>query len=498
MNLDFSEPRKQSPAGIVVMFVDTLQKSIKAFFFPLILFLAKAKELHLAYVLLSLLVVFILLAIFTYFSYKNFTFFLDSTKKEFVINEGVFHKTNLTIQLNKIQQVNINQSLIQQMIGVYSLEIDTAGSEKKEVKIKAIDHDTATILKEKLLSLRHTEASEDLSSVTEKDQPFLKLSNATLLKVGITSNYGASIALLIGFIFGLFQLYRDYSAMLEIKEDQYTELFAKGLSITAVGILIVMALILVLATNLVRTFLKYFDFNIVKHGQSLAINSGLLTKKNILITPNKVQIATYSQNYFQKKFDFLNVRIRQAAFKTADMEAHQKTFIDIPGCDIQEKDNILKLLFSVPPIQGEELKPNYRFLFLQVMIWIVLPITAFVTIGSNFLSAFDYLYKYLLPYVLLVGVMLIYEYRHHRLYVDANFIIKKSGIWDVQYEIIEPYKIQAITANQYFWHKKANIGHLIIHTAAGMIHFKYGNYAQIQLLVNTWLYKIEPSKKDWM
>jgi putative membrane protein len=498
MNLDFSAPRKQSPAGIVVMFIDTLQKSIKAFALPLILFLVKAKEVHLAYVLLSLLVVLVLLAIFTYLSYKNFTFFLDSTKKEFVINEGVFHKTNLTIQLNKIQQVNINQSLIQQMIGVYSLEIDTAGSEKKEAKIKAIDHDTATILKEKLLSLQHIGASDANILLTEKDQPFLKLSNTTLLKVGITSNYGASIALLIGFIFGLFQLYRDYSAMLEIKEDQYKELFSKGLTITAVGILIAMALLLVLATNLVRTFLKYFDFNIVKKAQSLAINSGLLTKKNTLITPVKVQIAAYSQNYFQKKFDLLNLKIRHASSNSANKEDHQKSDIEIPGCDLMERDEILKLLFSVPPIQGEELKPNYRFLFLQVMIWIVLPTVAFITIGSNFFNPLDYLFKFFLPYIILVGVMLVYEYRHHRLYVDPNFIIKKSGIWDIQYEIVEPHKIQAITANQYFWHKKANIGHLIIHTAAGMIHFKYGNYAQIQILVNTWLYKVESSKKDWM
>jgi putative membrane protein len=45
--------------------------------------------------------------------------------KEFLI------KQKTIIQLNRIQQVNINQSLIQRL-GVYELDVDTAGSAKKE------------------------------------------------------------------------------------------------------------------------------------------------------------------------------------------------------------------------------------------------------------------------------------------------------------------------------------------------------------------------------
>jgi putative membrane protein len=42
---------------------------------------------------------------------------LDAENQEFIITEGVFNKTKTAIQLRKIQQVNINQSFIQKLIG---------------------------------------------------------------------------------------------------------------------------------------------------------------------------------------------------------------------------------------------------------------------------------------------------------------------------------------------------------------------------------------------
>ena len=501
---DFSAPRKQSASGIIIMFANSFQKIVRALALPLILIIVKSKDsgnlVLILIVFLSLLT--IALALFAYFSYQKFTFFLDEKRQEFIINSGIFSKTSLTIQLNKIQQVNINQNLLQQVVGVYSLEIDTAGSEKKEASIKAIDHATATILKQKLLSHDLTE-NENIdiqtdNQVTGPIQPLLKLSNNTLLKIGITSNYGASLLLLTGFIFGTIQLFKDYTDALEIEREQITQMLSKGVTLFSMCFMAIFALIIILGTNIIRTFLKYFNFKIIKQKGALAISSGLFTHKNVLLTPNKVQLSAYSQNYFQKKFDLLNMKIKQASFDSADKEESKKSDIEIPGCNEQERNEILNMILSHVPTKGAELKPNYRFIFLQTMIWIVFPISIFVLLSSYALPLLRNYLIMVIPYIIVVGIMLYFEFKRHRLYVDENFIIKKSGIWDVEHEIIEPHKIQAITAKQYFWHKAADVGHLIIHTAAGVIHFKYGNYTHIKSLVNYWSYKIEVSQKDWM
>lgn len=502
---DFSEPRKQSASGIVVLFANSFQKTVRAIALPVIFVVIKTKGTgHLGLILIAVFAsIALILAIVSYLKYQRFTFFLDEEKQEFIINEGIFNKTTLTIQLNKIQQVNINQSLIQQMIGVYSLDIDTAGSEKKEASIKAVDHQTASLLKQRLLSrepepaIATTETTVAEQSATSMQAPVLKLSTNTLLKIGITSNYGASLLLISGFIYGTLQLFKDYTDAFEIEREQISAAVTKGFTLVSLCILLVFALIVILSTNIIRTFLKYFNFEMVRQKRSLAISSGLFTKHNTLLKPGKVQLSAFSQNYFQKKLNLLNMKIRQASFDEASTEESKKTDIEIPGCNTAERDEVLKMILGQIPEKGASLKPNYRFIFLQCMIKIVIPIALFIITGLIHQPYSAYFWV-IIPYIPLVGTMLYFEFKRHRLYVNEHFIIKRSGIWDVEHEIIEPHKIQAITAKQYFWHKKADVGHLIIHTAAGILHFKYGNFSHIRQLVNYWMYQVECSEKDWM
>jgi len=498
MTRDFSKPQKQAAIGIVILFADVFQKVIRALIVPFVFIIAKSQGHTALYILMALTTLAVVLAVFSYFSYHNFSFFLDQEKQEFIINEGVFNKTNLTIQLNKIQNVHIKQSFIQQIIGVYSLEIDTAGSEKREAKIRAIDHENATLLKQRLLGRDNFETEpQSLSSVSEA-LPFLKLDFTTLFKVGVTSNYGASIVLLGGFAFAVIQMLNDYRKAYKADAAQIHQVLEKGIGLFSIGFMVVLALVVILITNIVRTFLKYYNFEIVRQKNTLAISSGLFTKNNTLLKPNKVQISTYSQNYFQQKFDLINMKIKQASYQDDHDKKDKKSGLEIPGCNTQERNEVLKMIYGRMPVEGLEYAPDYRFLFLQVMIYVVFPSLLF-----SFLALFIihlpglYLY-YLIPYIISVFIALWFEYQHHRLYVDQDFIIKKRGIWDVEYEIIEPYKIQSITLKQYFWHKKANIGHLMLHTAGGKIYFGYGNYQTLQELVNYWSYKVESSEKNWM
>jgi putative membrane protein len=91
-----------------------------------------------------------------------------------------------------------------------------------------------------------------------------------------------------------------------------------------------------------------------------------------------------------------------------------------------------------------------------------------------------------------------FAFRNYRLFISDNHIIKQSGAWDIDNEIIEIKKIQAITTSQLFWHKNLNIGSLTLHTAGGSISFYLGKYDIIRDYVNLWLYEIETSDSNWM
>ena len=136
MENNFNSPQKQSPVGVVIMFVNTLQHYIKAFWPILLIWIFKSDKINSNYVIIGIVVTVLVIGIVAYLKYFNFTFYIDEENDEFIINDGIINKTKTTIQLNKIQQVNINQTLIQRLINVYALDVDTAGSTNKEGKIK--------------------------------------------------------------------------------------------------------------------------------------------------------------------------------------------------------------------------------------------------------------------------------------------------------------------------------------------------------------------------
>jgi putative membrane protein len=500
MSHDFSKPQRQSAVGIILMAINTLQKIVRALIAPLVIAIVKFDQKILLYCAITVLIVIIISCLFSYLSYRRFTFYLDLEQQEFVINKGIFNRTQLTVQLDKIQQVNINQNLLQKIIGVYGLHIDTAGSDSQEVSIAAIDEDLAHNLREHLLSGKKIAigANEVTAEKTlPSDIPLLQVNFFTLLKVGLTSNYGASIALLIAFLYPLYHNAKELLSAFDL-EDRVDTVIESLFSLFSLAIIAGVLLLLLLTINIIRTLIKYFDFQISKHQRSLLIAAGLFSRKNTLLGPQKVQITTYSQNYFQKKMNLLNMNLKQAAQGHSPKgEEIKSTNLEIPGCNNWERDEILIMILGKLPQKSTTFIPNWRFLNLPIFFKVILPIVIFFIFWANTPEMHTF-YPLPIVYGFIVVPMIYMSYRRHHLRVDQEFIIKKSGIWDIEHEIILPHKIQAITTFQYPWHKGVDVGHVNLHTSAGTIHFKYGNFSEIKKLVNYWLYQIESGSQEWM
>lgn len=495
----FDKPQRQSIVGVLVLFFDTTYQYGKAFGPLLFIYVFKFKDFNKPLLILSLLSLVLVIGLIAYFKYLNFTFYLDHDKSEFIIQEGILNKSNTTIQLYKIQKVNITQNLLQRAINVYSLEVDTAGSSDNEIKIKAISHELALELKSALLQnvigtpTTHTSTIE-LTENNAQEQPFLKISLLSLFKMGITSNYVKSFSILLLFFFTIL----DYMEKV-FGEEIYTQDIENyvnfELMVQSIFVLLLIFIVVMVLMNLVRILLKYFDYTINKQEGSLLISYGIINKYNTILKPEKVQITAVSRNYFQKKLNVLEIKIKQAA--QGGRQEH-KSSIDIPGCNELEKNNILQLIFKRIPEKGIMLKPNFRKLGFAVFLTIVLPLLAYLRFRT-LLPNFDYHYDFIVAiYIIFVGIVQYFKFRNSRLFIEDDFIILQSGAWDISNEIIEPNRIQAITTSQLFWHKNINIGSLTLHTAGGNIAFQLGDFEKIKQYVNLWLYRLEKSDSNWM
>ena len=497
-SIDFSQPQRQSLPGILVMFANSLQKTVRALWPMLLIWLVKFDSLNKLVFFGSIAGVVIIIGVISYLQYLFFTFHIDEENNEFVIQKGVFNKTRITIQLHKIQQVNINQSLIQRLVGVHKLEIDTAGSDKKEASISAISHDLATILKERLINHSQQETIVDSEKVAIEESPtsFIKIGILSLVKIGFTSNYIKSFALIFVFFTTIIENLQQLNTDV-INEDEVTNYLDALPSITSFMIVVGIFIVLILIVNLFRTILKYFDFTIQKSKQAIVLSYGLLSTKNTLLNPNKVQKIKITQNYFQKKLDVTTIGVHQAS---SDVEkVKEKDQIEVPGCSANERDAILKLLLGQLPQKGTRYLPNWRKLAVNTFFFLLVPIliTLFLNYKTEFVSWSDW-FLYSSIFIVFTGIMLWFSFKNYKLFVSNDFIVKQNGAWDIDTTIIEFYKIQAIETQQFFWQKATNIGSVTLSTAGGSVTFTTGNYTEIKQLVNYWLYQVETWKKNWM
>ena len=499
MEAHFNQPQRQSAVGVLVIFLEMIFVLLKNIWPIIVITLLRAENQSVLVLVLIALGILVYFGVYSFLKYRNFTFYIDADNDEFVINDGIINKTKTTIQLHKIQQVNIKQNFIQRLIGVYALDVDSAGSDQKEGNIKAVSHALALALKSKLLEnegntvLAETE-NQNLPS-TEIPAPFLKINLVSLLKIGFTSNYVKSIGLILTFFFTIYENLHQAGAEDLVDTDRIKGL-VNGYSLLYTILIFVLTMFtIVFVINVVRTLIKFFDYTVAKQKGSLLLTYGLINTQSTILKPEKVQIVKVSENYLQRKLNVLEIKIRQAI---SNEKKDSKSLIEIPGCNAIERDEILKLLFAALPQKGETMLPNFRRLIFSVFLIIMLPLTAYYVVGKFILpEVLDYR-NVALIYVLLMAVLLFFGFRNYKLFVGDKHIIKQSGAWDVDQEIIQIEKIQAITTSQLFWHKSLNIGSLTMHTAGGNITFHLGQFDKINEYVNLWLYEIETSDRNWM
>ncbi|NHN24203.1 PH domain-containing protein [Flavobacterium jejuense] len=496
-NFDFSIPQRQSLIGIFVLFANTLQKSIRALWPIILVFVFNNKEYKPFFIYLTIFGIVVLITIIAFLRYWFFKFYIDYQLEEFVIESGIFNKTKTTIPFHKIQKVTIDQSLIQRIFSVHKLELDTAGSDKKEASIKAISQQMAVELKRSLLENTKEKALlvPETELVERQDESFITISLPSLLKIGITSNYLISFIYLIG-IFSTISENLKQIGKENLIDENINQLERLPIVSLLLGFLI-FSFTAIIITNLVITVLKYFNFTIKKDGKSFVLTYGLLNIKNTIINPEKVQIIKITQNFFQKKLNINTIEIFQAS---SDMKrASVKDRTKIPGCNTTEKEQIVKLIINRLPAKEVTLYPNIRKLLIGILFFIILPVSIGIVINYttnrfpvNAIGLMISLYS------LIMGLILFISYKNYRLFISDEFIVQQSGAWDIDHKIIMPYKIQAIKTQQFFWQKLTNIGSIELYTAGGRISFSTANFEEIKEQVNKWLYQVEVSKENWM
>jgi putative membrane protein len=525
--LDFSIPQRQSKMIIVFYLFKSIKSLLVYFVFAAIG--SNRMSRNGWYVSLAIAAAAALSLISPILKYLYFTFYIEGD--ELIIQKGFLQKERKAIPLDRIQSININQDVVQRVLGIVSLEVDTAGSNAKELEIPGLDKAVAQHFKD-LLQERKEEILEEVADkqddtlkedienvVIDKDDfentvpdtsatfkktrttakdisetVILKLGLIDLLKVGITQNHlksgGLAIGLAIGSWFKIKDIIEEYFA--DMVEQLSLESMILKTSISFAVIALVLFLFFSVLISLVLVINKFWDFSIVKKADDLEVKMGLFNKREIKIPLNKVQILEFHSNPLRKLLGFETAQIYQAQSTDSKIGS-----VEVPACKEVHRTLLKQLVFEKNIEQtAMEIACNpysharLRFYIVSVF---ALPLA----------GAAVYFHIYVaLPFIALfaaISIAMAFMYgKNSKVQRDDNFVIFKKG-WIFPETVISPvFKTQAVEKWRSIFLKRRKEAHFKLHTAAGTRGLRYLKEDQLYLLLNSLNNEVIASSKKWM
>ena len=497
----FEVPQRQSEIGILLIFLNKIFNLLKGFWAIAVYFLFTGPSMAtLVYIGLGLAVMSILVLVYSYIYYRKFQFHIDYKNQEFVLQEGVFNTEDIAIPFDKIQQVYFKRSILQRILNVNSLVVETAGSKQEEISIKAISNEKANQLLAILIKVKEPYSEEIpdsgiLGETTENQFWTHELNFLTLLKIGISTNYLRGLALIAAFFTTIYNEIRTVSEKhSEIIQNYLDKLPSPLESISIFIFIFVIVLFLSVLITVSEVFIKYFNLKLTQTKNSLELEMGLKTNTKVSLQPRRVQLLQVITNPVQKWLNLYEVKI----FLANSENELQKSKIKIPGLDKVTVAKVNSFLYFDETNNFKETFTPDKLLLIRRLIISIVPalLTYFIVFWTNYITFLTWLWAAGI-YIAIAVIWQVFMFKSLKLIFSEDFVFKKYGVWNKTEERVEMYKIQSISVFQPLWYEKKNLVNIIFHTAGGDVSFRTVN-KNILLYINYIFYKIESNSRSWM
>ncbi|NVK51671.1 MAG: PH domain-containing protein [Flavobacteriaceae bacterium] len=496
----FSQFSRQSPKGVLIIYLQLLYKALKVTWILLFLFIqrfSKFSESALIYIYVGLIVVLLFILIRAYLIYKNFVFKIDNGY--FVLKEGILKKKNTSVSFDRIQNINFKQNIVQQLINVYEVNIETAGSKDTEIAIKALSFDKAQALKEALSEVKNPKRETAQTAESQQPKPLLKIGFTELLKVSLTENHLQNLLLFLAIVVGILQQLQDVFKGFgnEKKLNDLVEVDAATIvnSVLFFVVLLVALLLVGVISSFVKILLFHFNLTLFIKEKSFNITQGLLTKKTIILNENKIQSITVATNPIKKKLGISFVTFKQAV--SGKVKKQQNKLIRIVGCKLNQIQQIKKVLYAYTAVEEKEKKRPNNYFKLKMYIRSFLALLLLNGIAFSVLqTSFWFFSNVLLVPITILLIQLKFNKQFYKL--DQELLLIGSGRVETHLTYLPIFKMQNIKMSQTIFQKRRNIVDLVFQTASGKVKIPCIDKQEALSIYNFALYKAETNTQPWM
>lgn len=500
---DFSIPTRQSYVAILLILGRTTSLVFRQLIPVLLIVMFRKSEPDAgpSYLTYAGLAVILLVMIWSAVNFYMTWFVVQ--EGELIVHTGVFQRKKTVIPLSRIQTVHFEQNFIHQLFDVHRVKMETAGSEKNEVSFQALSQEDAfalralTLLRDKVYTAENTEAGQEgaieggtTASSRQTAIPWVKHDFSTLVKVGLTQQHLRSGALIIVFLFWIFENIQQAGIDLDSYSD-YAEEWT--INLWLLGFFLIFISVVIVVISLVMSFLLFWDLRFARVADGFILSSGLFTRKEKSARDHKIQFVQWSDNLLKKAIGHFDLELFQAAGHS--LSRKQRMFV--PGCVQTQVDDVATALFG--------LSKNDFSLLCKVSSAYFYRFAALVSIGFA-VGISIFIYMDLTGYAisatviwifLLVSRFLAWKKRRYSFVNDVLYL--RKGVFATKDVLMPVVKLQAVKLKQGIYQRRHGLCDVLLYTASGTLRIPYVTYQEGQSILQRMLAVTTASAaQSWM
>ncbi len=485
---DWTKPQKLSLVALLFI----IGKTIKESWLLLLYFIYRAysKEEEMTEDRSPKLLYFLLISagILIVFHIQKFLLFFKTrvyiSDNELIEQTGIFTKKSKTIPIQKIQSVHLIQNYIHRFSDTCTLKVETAGSEKTELELSAIDYQKALDLQD-ILQQNATISTDSFSN--QSHTHLMGLSNKDLLKLAISENHLKTLSLILAFSLSRLDDLRQFfgNKTDAIIDEQVNQI---NFTTSIIASMIALGIAITLSISIIRVLLRYNNLQLTANQKGFQVKWGFLQTQQKMMLQNKVQLISWSSNFVRK---LLGIKILRF-FMVGEDILKDDQYIRLP---VMQVDVLKKLIAYYQPVWPSDYEnvnfthPSYAWRYTLLYIF---PVVTLSSIALYLWTPWTIIF----PLVVFVYFFIAFKIRQRkfRFWYNQTTIEVHKGIWGEEHILLNFKKVQHVALETSPFLRKNNLASLILHTAGNSIKIPFIPLAKAQAIADRCLYEIELDK----
>jgi putative membrane protein len=466
----------------------------------------------------GILVIFALLTLFAFISFKVYRYRLTDDNIE--IRSGIFNKKHLNLPFSRVQNIKIEQPLYYRFTGHACLQLDTAGSAKNEAKLVAIKLDFAQQLKTRIqsqvpndpidthqdnISADATELNGSPANHGSQEKILNQRKLSDLVIHGITSN---RIWIFLGglapFYDNIFDSISKWLTTLGINLTnlfslQTHSLFEVGLYVITLSMLVMLVLV---GFSVIGAIVSFYGYTLSKMDDKYIRRSGLFTKHEVSMRFSRMQMIIQKQDWLDVILKRINLKFEQThTFSHNQSSSATSSKIIVPSIKPHECKALIKDAYPDNTLNylvcNNGFKPISKRFILRNIVYVLMPVWLLIT--SNTLMNNKLLITAFVS-VLFLGLcgLVVLRWKRWGIAKDKTYVYLRKGLIGVDYYCFPAYKLQQTQFKQNILMRRRHLATVKFVLASGSLQVPMIPENLAYELINEGLHQVESCQRSWM